>query len=100
MIEKAIDPDKLKGWKIVRTFPGNVMPAFPELMWDYLEIWRGGEQAQWFCGYDVDDSEKWRDHVTIFDTYEYADSILVMVEQRYSLRNQEGVKFLIVPHYG
>ena len=89
-----LDPCKIKGWKVCRTWPGLICPACPTLLVDYLQIWQGEiEPERVYDGYIGGRTDyKFYPYITIFDTYEEADLVCVMIQGRWPQS-----KFMIEP---
>ena len=98
----AIDPVLVRGWVIIRTWP-ELDRRFPSPIprFDYLEIWGWHEHArlQWcgdeekvYDGYIGSHCQQFRHHITIFRTYEEADTVVMIMEPRWP-----DAKFLILP---
>ncbi len=97
-MENMIDPTRLKGWRIARTWPTLNKPWSPELVWEYLEIWGASGYVplvpaeKWYDGYVR--GSGYEQFATIFDNIDYAIAICVIMESRWP-----KTKFVIIPYY-
>lgn len=84
-----IDPDKVKGWIVVRMYHKGHVHTY-----DFLEVWASWEDQplKWHAGY-VSDGPQFSHHATVFPTFEKAKDILGKIERWMN----EGYKYVMIP---
>ncbi len=87
------------GWKIARIWPKT--PGLERVVnYDLLEMWKSTDSRlhpleKRFFGY-VSDTPKYRKHVTIFDSYEYAEMVSLVASSQWQ---STDAKFALIPVY-